>query len=129
MRYAGIIAGALRAFFMRACEQRVKIDFMKKTAIAFVLPFLLTACLELTPKVSTEFSELEARAVIEKEIRLICEHKKSKMPTILAQIDASEAEPTVDHWIFEIEGMEALVFPSGIATGSYVREVKTGLCR
>ena len=98
-------------------------------AIAFAFPFLLTACLQLTPTVSTEFSELEARAVFEREIRLMCDHKKSKIPAILVQIDASIAEPTVDHWVFDVEGTQALVFPSGIATGDYVREIKSGICR
>lgn len=102
---------------------------MKKLAIAFALPFLLTACLELTPKVSTEFSELEARAVFELEIRRICEHKKSKIPAILTQIDASSAEPTVDHWLFDVEGIEAQVFPSGIVAGNFVRGIYEGPCR
>lgn len=94
-----------------------------------MLPFLLSGCLQLTPTVSTEFSEIEARAVFEREIRLICDHKRSKIPALLTQIDASTAEPTIDHWIFDVEGMEALVFPSGIATGTYVRDVNSGLCR
>jgi hypothetical protein len=102
---------------------------MKKMAIVFAIPFLLTACLQLTPTVSTEFSELEARAVLEREIRLMCNNKKSKIPAILVQIDASTAEATIDHWIFDLEGTQALVFPSGIATGDYVREINSGICR
>ncbi len=102
---------------------------MKKLAIVLALTFLLAACLELTPKVSTEFSELEARAVFEEEIRRICDHKKSKIPALLAQIDAATAEPTVDHWVFNLEGVEAQVFPSGIAAGDYIREIKTAICR
>ena len=97
--------------------------------MVLALPFLLAACLELTPKVSTEFSELEARAVFEEEIRSMCDHKKSKIPALLAQIDAASAEPTVDHWIFDVDGIEAQVFPSGIAAGAYVREIKTAICR
>ena len=102
---------------------------MKRVAMVLALPFLLAACLELTPKVSTEFSELEARAVFEEEIRSMCDHKKSKIPTLLAQIDAASAEPTADHWKFDVDGIEAQVFPSGIAAGDYVREIKTAICR
>ena len=67
--------------------------------------------------------------MFEREIRLMCNHKKSKIPAILVQIDASTAEATVDHWIFDVEGAQALVFPSGIATGDYVREIKSDTCR
>lgn len=102
---------------------------MKNLAIILAIPFLLMACLELTPKVSTEFSEIEARAVFEEEIRRMCDHKKSKIPALLAQIDAAAAEPTADHWLFNLDGAEAQVFPSGIAAGDYIREIKTAICR
>lgn len=101
---------------------------MKLSLILFALPLLLSACLELTPNISTDFSEIEARAVFEREIRRVCEDRKSKIPTILAEIDMAEAEPTIDHWIFSMDSREALVFESGIATGDYFRHIQDSVC-
>ena len=91
---------------------------MKLGVLLLVIPFLLLACLELTPNVSTDFSEIEARAVFEREIRRVCDHKKSRIPNILAEIDVAEAEPTTDHWIFSVRSQEALVFESGVVSAS-----------
>ena len=93
------------------------------------LPLLLAACLELTPNVSTDFSEIEARAVFEDAARQMCDHKKARLPAILSAIDAAEAAPTIDHWVFAVGDMEAQVFPSGLITGEYRRHIREDLCR
>ena len=103
---------------------------MKSAILPFLLlPLLLAACLELTPNVSTDFSEIEARAVFESKVRSMCDHKKARIPAILRSIEASEALPTIDHWIFTVEEMEAQVFASGLVTGEYHRHIQEGLCR
>ncbi len=103
---------------------------MKSTILPFLLlSFLLAACLELTPNVSTEFSEIEARAVFESKVRSMCDHKKSRIPAILRSIEDSEAMPTIDHWIFTLDDMEAQVFPSGLVTGEYHNHIQENLCR
>ena len=103
---------------------------MKSTILPLLLlPLLLAACLELTPNVSTEFSEIEARAVFESKVRSMCDHKKSRIPAILRSIEDSEAMPTIDHWIFTLDKMEAQVFPSGLITGDYHNHIQESLCR
>ena len=102
---------------------------MKLIAVLFFVAFASVACLELTPNVSTDFSEIEARAVLEGEIRDICSDKRSRIPRLLATIDASSTEPTTDHWIFTVEGMELLVFESGVVAGDYIKMVKEQVCR
>ncbi len=103
---------------------------MKKAILPFLLlPLLLAACLELTPNVSTDFSELEARAVFDSKVRDMCDHKKSRIPAILHSIEAAEATPSIDHWTFAVEDMEAQVFPSGLVTGDFHRHIQEGLCR
>lgn len=103
---------------------------MKKALLPFLLLlFLLAACLELTPNVSTDFSEIEARAVFDSEVRDMCAHKKSRIPAILRSIEAAEAMPTIDHWTFAVEDMEAQVFPSGLITGDYHNHIQENLCR
>ena len=103
---------------------------MKKALLPLLpLLFLLAACLELTPNVSTDFSEIEARAVFDSKVRDMCEHKKSRIPAILRSIEAAEATPTIDHWIFAVEDMEAQVFSSGLVTGDYHRHIQEELCR
>ena len=103
---------------------------MKTTILPFLLlPFLLAACLELTPNVSTDFSEIEARAVFDSKVRDLCEHKKSRIPAILRSIEAAEATPTIDHWLFAVEDTEAQVFPSGLITGDYYGHIQENLCR
>ncbi len=103
---------------------------MKKATLPFLLlPLLLAACLELTPNISTDFSEIEARAVFESEARDMCDHRKSRIPAILRSIEESGAVPTIDHWIFTFEEMEAQVFPSGLITGAYHRHIQESLCR
>lgn len=101
---------------------------MKLAAVLLFVTFLTTACLELTPNVSTDFSEIEARAVLEDKIREICSDNNSRIPRLLAMVDSSEAEPTTDHWIFELEGREALVFKSRVVAGDYIKMVKDQVC-
>ena len=111
-------------------DLRDTICAMKKAILPFLLmPLLVAACLELTPNVSTDFSEIEARAVFESEVRTMCNHKKSRIPAILRSIGASEAMPTIDHWMFIVEEMEAQVFPSGLVTGEFHRHIQESLCR
>lgn len=103
---------------------------MKRAFVPLLLlPIVAAACLELTPNVSTDFSEIEARAVFDSKVRDMCDHKKSRIPAILRSIEAAEAMPTIDHWIFAVEDMEAQVFPSGMVTGDYHRHIQEGLCR
>ena len=109
---------------------RDTIRAMKKSLLHFLLlPLLLTACLELTPNVSTDFSEIEARATFESEVRRMCDHKKSRIPAILRKIKEAEALPNIDFWTFNVGEMEAQVFPSGIITGEYHRHIQESLCR
>lgn len=93
------------------------------------LTLLLAACLEFTPNVSNDFSEVEARAVFEAKARQMCDHKKARIPAILAALDGAEAAPTIDHWVFNVDGVEAQVFPSGLITGDYHRHIQEDLCR
>ena len=103
---------------------------MKKSALSFLLlPLLLAACLELTPNVSTDFSEIEARAVFESEVRRMCDHKKSRIPAILSEIEAAEVMPEIDYWTFSLGELEAQVFPSGLITGEYHDHIQENLCR
>ena len=94
-----------------------------------LLPLLLAACLELTPNVSTDFSEIEARATFDAKVRSMCDHKKARIPAILEKVEAAEVMPTIDHWVFTIEDFEAQVFPSGLITGEYHRHIQENLCR
>ena len=111
-------------------DLRDTIRVMKKAILPFLLiPFLVAACLELTPNVSTDFSEIEARAVFESEVRTMCDHKKSRIPAILRSIQGSDAMPTIDHWVFTLGEMEAQVFPSGLVTGEFHRHIQESLCR
>ena len=121
----------MRVLIWLAEYGRDKIHPMKKAILPFLtlLPLLAVACLELTPNVSTDFSEIEARAVFESKVRSMCDHKKSRIPAILRSVEESEAMPTIDHWMFTVENMEAQVFPSGLITGEYHRHIQESLCR
>ena len=101
---------------------------MRLALLIFSTSLLLTACLELTPKVSTDFSETEARAVFEEQVRKLCDHKKSRIPGILSMFDDAQATPITDRWIFDVDGMEALVFPSGVVAGPYFDHLQANLC-
>ena len=104
---------------------------MKFIALPFLLalPLLMAGCLQLTPNVSTDFSEIEARATFEAEVRDMCAHRKSRIPAILEKVEEAEVMPTIDHWVFTIEDLEAQVFPSGLITGEYHRHIQENLCR
>ena len=102
---------------------------MRLALLILFAPLLFIACLELTPKVSTDFSETEARAVFQSEVRKVCDHKKSKIPGVLAKFESATATPIADRWIFDVEGMEALVFPSGVVAGRYFDQLQASICR
>ena len=124
------IKNAIRPPISHAHAHRDTIRPMKSLALTLaVLPLLLAACLEFTPNISNDFSEIEARAVFEAQARQMCAHKKARIPAILTAIAEAQATPTIDHWIFTIADMEAQVFPSGLITGDYHRHIQEALCR
>jgi hypothetical protein len=94
----------------------------------------LTACL---PDVSTELSEIEARAILEDEVIDICSstHSSEGLNRILVSVDEARIKATRDFWVFELTPsvvtgeLEAMVFPSNIVAGSYVRYLKTRICK
>ena len=107
---------------------------MKRTLlIAILATFGLLACL---PNVSTELSEPEARALIEREVLNICGGKSN---TIIASLlnNVEDAEPlaTRDNWIFTLNvadspgELETYVFPSKIVSGPFVVHLKTDTCK
>ncbi len=105
---------------------------MKFLVLLVVGSIALLACL---PDVSTELSDLEARAVLEREVLNLCKTRSQTVITgIVNSIQEAEATPTRDHWIFEIAApgsgkkLEALVFPSRIVSGSFIREIQTRTC-
>lgn len=107
---------------------------MKLFVIVSLSLFALVACL---PDVSTETSELEARAILEDEMINICRGSQSSegLNRTLEILDAARVSPTRDFWVFKVTPsvatgeLEALVFPSKIVTGSYVRYMKTRVCK
>ena len=107
---------------------------MKRTLLIAVLATIgLMACL---PNVSTELSEPEARALIEREVLNIC---RGKSTTIIANLlnSVQDAEPlaTRDNWIFTLNvadaqgELETLVFPSKIVSGPFVVHLQTDTCK
>ena len=93
---------------------------------------VLIACL---PDVSTELSDLEARAILEREVLSLCSTRSQTVITgIINSIQEAQATATRDHWVFEITAagsgkkLEALVFPSRIVSGSFIREIQTRTC-
>ena len=119
------------AHITHAPAHRVTIrPIMKSIALPLAaLPFLLVACLEFTPNISNDFSEIEARALFEAQARQLCAHKKARIPAILTAIAEAQATPTIDHWLFAVADLEAQVFPSGLITGPYHRHIQEALCR
>ena len=106
-----------------------------KFLILIVLATLgLVACL---PNVSTEMSEPEARAVLQRDILSVCSSINSPtlINNILTAVERSEAIATRDNWIFMVrlsnneEPLEALVFPSRVVAGSFATELMTRTCR
>ncbi len=105
---------------------------MKILALLVVGLIVLVACL---PDVSTELSDLEARAILERDVLNLCRDRNQTVITgIINSIQEAEATPTRDHWKFEITAtgsgkkLEALVFPSRIISGSFIREIQTRTC-
>ncbi len=101
---------------------------MRLALLILMAPLLFTACLELTPTVSTDFSETEARAVFQSEVRRVCDHKKSRIPGVFAIFEEAPATAITDRWVFDVEGREALVFPSGVVAGPYFDHLRANLC-
>ena len=101
---------------------------MRLALLILSAPLLFTACLELTPKVSTDFSETEARAVFQSMVRKVCDHKKSRITGVLATFESAPAVPITDRWVFDVEGREALVFPSGVVAGPYFDHLQANIC-
>ena len=105
---------------------------MKILALLVVGSIALLACL---PDVSTELSDLEARAILERDVLNLCRDRSQTLITgIIDAIQNAEATPTRDHWVFEVTApgsgkkLEALVFPSRIVSGSFIREIQTRTC-
>ncbi len=107
---------------------------MKLLMLALLAAVSLAACL---PNVSRDISEPEARAILEREVLNLCKDSRSTagLSTMLHSIDTAEAVPSKDHWAFHVTPessvgeLEALVFPSRIVSGSYIRHVQTRSCR
>ena len=107
---------------------------MKLTLLVAVLAAIgLMACL---PDVSTELSEPEARALIEREVLNICAGKSNTIiSSLLTSVEAAEPLATRDNWIFTLnvadspEELETLVFPSKIVSGPFVVHLKTDTCK
>ena len=107
---------------------------MKRVLLIAVLALIgLTACL---PNVSTELSEPEARALIEREVLNICRGKSNTIiANLLTSVKAAEPLATRDNWIFTMnvadaqEEMETLVFPSKIVSGTFVVHLQTDTCK
>lgn len=105
---------------------------MKLLASLVVGLIVLAACL---PDVSTELSDLEARAILEREVLSLCKTRSQTVITgVINSIQDARATPTRDHWVFEVTAVgsgktfEALVFPSRIVSGSFIREIQTRTC-
>ena len=107
---------------------------MKRTLLIAVVAIMgLMACL---PNVSTELSEPEARALIEREVLNICGGKSNTIiASLLKSVEAAEPLATRDNWIYTLnvadspEELETLVFPSKIVSGPFVVHLKTDTCK
>ena len=106
---------------------------MKFLALLVVGFVVLVACL---PDVSTELSDLEARAILEREVLNLCSSRSQTLITgVINSIQSAQATATRDYWKFDITAagagkkLEALVFPSRIISGSFIREIQTRTCR
>ncbi len=107
---------------------------MKRTLLIAVLATIgLMACL---PNVSTELSEPEARALIEREVLNICKGKSNTIiANLLDTVEGAEPLATRDNWIFTMsvpdasEELETLVFPSKIVSGTFVVHLQTDTCK
>ena len=107
---------------------------MKRTLLIAVLATLgLMACL---PNVSTELSEPEARALIEREVLNICRGKSNTIiSNLLNSVEGAEPLATRDNWIFTMgvagsqEELETYVFPSKIVSGPFVVHLQTDTCK
>jgi hypothetical protein len=107
---------------------------MKRTLLIAVFATLgLLACL---PDVSTELSEPEARALIEREVLNVCRGKSTTIISkLLNSVEGAEPLATRDNWIFTLdvadsqEDLETYVFPSKIVSGPFVVHLQTDTCK
>lgn len=107
---------------------------MKRTLLILVVAVCgLMACL---PNVSTELSEPEARALIEREVLNICRNKSNTIiANMLNAVERAEPLATRDNWIFTLNvpgaagELETLVFPSKIVSGTFVVHLQTDTCK
>ena len=94
----------------------------------------LASCL---PDVSTETSEIEARAILQSEMRDLCRDQLSAVAwdRVLATIRDATIRPTRDYWEFKITPsaaageLEVLVFPSTLVYGSYLEYMESWVCK
>ena len=107
---------------------------MKRTLLIVVLAAIgLMACL---PNVSTELSEPEARALIEREVLSVCGGKSTTIiANLLNSVERAKPLATRDNWIFTLnvadsqEELETYVFPSKIVSGPFVVHLQTDTCK
>ena len=107
---------------------------MRLIVLCLVAMLALMACL---PDVSTVLEEIEARAMLENEIIDLCENDQSSsgLSNLLGAVDGAGAIAARHHWAFRMtvsassEELEALVFPSGVVSGSFIRFLRTRGCR
>ena len=107
---------------------------MRLLVFCLVTSLALVACL---PDISTVLEEIEARAMLENEVIDLCEDDQSSsgLSNLLASVDGASATAARHHWAFRMtvsassEDLEALVFPSGVVSGSFIRFLRTRGCR
>lgn len=107
---------------------------MKRLLLVAVLATIgLMACL---PDVSTELSEPEARALIEREVLNVCRGKSTTIiASLLNSVERAQPLATRDNWIFTLdvadsqEELETYVFPSKIVSGPFVVHLQTDTCK
>ncbi len=107
---------------------------MKRTLLTLALLTCgLMACL---PNVSTELSEPEARALIEREVLNICGGKSNTIiANLLSSVEVAEPVATRDNWIFTLAApgetgtLETYVFPSKIVSGPFIIHLQTDTCK
>ena len=112
---------------------------MRTSLFLTVAVLLLTACSGGAPEptdvsptdVSRFFSEEEARAMLEHEVRRICVvASKNDTRRALNSLAHLEALPRADHWEFVKEGGSyARVFPSGAIAGPVITNIVLYQCK
>ena len=75
--------------------------------------------------------------MLEREVVNLCKSSvsSSRLSGILRSVEDAEAVAAKDHWEFHVvppasdESLKALVFPSKIVSGDYIRHVRSRNCR